>query len=519
MASHTNGHRNLSPKATVITNKGNVLKNKFTVRGTNTEFIKKLCIPKNLRRIQPSNLKIITYVLDTNVLLNAWDSIFKFEEHNVYIVSQVWKELDKSKKGPGDTAYNARHAISHIDKLIAGKSSAELKEGTLLVPPSSMSNGKPHTGKLFLDFSKPVLPTSVDIELSLDEPDDRIIMVCLALKEKGHRVVLVSNDGNCRVKANYAEIEAEEYLGDTSVNLMGEEDLRTGFHYMPADFWNKERGHQEPITDGEITRYNLSHPKLRKINSQEFIVLPDGLKLQVTKKLGTDDVIAETFPNFYRQKISGIKPRNIEQEFALQLLIDERVRAVCVAGLAGSGKNYIALAAAFHLINNLKLYDRIIITRSTIGSDEDIGFLPGDETEKMAPWMGSLHDNLEILANKMNKPGRGSKENLFASLLSKIQMRSLNFMKGRTLNRTLLIVDEAQDLTTKKLKMIATRVGNDSKIVFLGNVAQIDDSYLTEHTCGVSVFIRVFADSTIVGHVTLQRGERSAFATEAEERL
>lgn len=529
MADHTNGHRNLSPKATVNTNRGNILKTKPNGRtGNNISFLIEHHIPKNLRRIQQSKQKIITYVPDTNVLMNAWDSIFKFEEHNVYIVSQVWKELDRNKKGFADTAFNARNTISSIDKLIAGKSLAELKEGILLVPPNNMSNGKPHTGKLFIDFSKPVLPTSVDIELSLDEPDDRIIMVCLALKENGHRVVLVSNDGNCRVKASVAGIEAEEYLGDTSVNLTGEEDLCTGFHNMPENFWSQQNYDLESESVAGIFRYKISHPLLKKVNCNEFIICNKSLKLQVIQKLGPDEIIAETFTNFYHQKISGIIPRNIEQELALQLLTDERVRGVSLAGMAGSGKNFLAIGAALHLCNDLNLYNRIIITRPTIGSDEDIGFLPGDETEKMGPWMGALYDNLEILAQIKNKPIRRNKdsgnylekiENTLTSFKQKIQIKSLNFMKGRTINKTIIIVDETQDLTTKKLKMIATRVGLDSKIIFLGNVAQIDDSYLTEHTCGISVFIRAFTDSKIAGHITLQRGVRSAFATEAEERL
>jgi PhoH-like ATPase len=489
--------------------------------------VAKQSIPIDLRRLQKEKEGAITYVPDTNVIMTSWDCLFKFEEHDVCIVSQVWKELDAHKKGHSSEAWNSRKAIHAIDTLVAGKTPDEIRDGIPLIPPKELMNGKPHNGKLFLDFSKSVVPTEIDIELSLNEPDDRIIMICLALKSQGKRVVLISNDGNCRVKAGVAGIEAEEYLNEVATDIIGEEDLYTGFHYMPHDFWAKQGKDLKPVPDGKIFRYELSHPLFKAVNCNEFLIFPDGLKLMVVNKIDAQHVIAETFTNFHHQKVSGITPLNLEQELALQLLTDERVRGVSLAGLAGSGKNFLAIGAALRLTYDLGLYERIIITRATIGSDEDIGFLPGTEEEKMDPWMGSLHDNLEILIGsdrndeKNVSTGNDSPKNelTLTFLNSRIRVKSLNFMKGRTFNKTILIIDETQDLTTKKLKMIATRVGHDSKIIFLGNVAQIDDNYLTEHTCGMSVFIRAFADSTLTGHITLQQGVRSSFATEAEERL
>jgi PhoH-like ATPase len=506
-----------------------VTKRKSIARKTRKKALpyhKKQRIPTDLRRLVKKKTEKITYVLDTNVILNAWDALFAFEEHTVCLVSRVWQELDKHKKGRSDEAWNARKAIRIIDSLIAGKSPKELRAGIPLTPPAEIKNGKPHNGKLILDFSRPTLPESSDVDLSLDEPDDQIIMICLALKAQGLRVVLISNDGNCRVKATIAGIEAEEYLNLAAPPLTGEEDTHTGFHFMPHNFWEQQGKDLKPEQLGRgIVRYNLEHPLFKQVHQNEFLVFPDGLKLIVTEKLTTNRLVAETFTNFHSHHVWGIEPRNLEQELALQLLMDDRIPCVSIAGLAGSGKTFLAIGTALHQVFELKKFDRIIITRATIGSDEDIGFLPGDEKEKMGPWMGALYDNLEMLISKDGPSENGKKgqhsshEAALMQIMSRINIKSLNFMKGRTFNRTLLIVDETQDLTAKKLKMIATRVGPDSKIVFLGNVAQIDDSYLTEHTCGMSILIRTFADSTLVGHITLQRGERSPFATEAEQRL
>jgi len=479
----------------------------------------KQSIPQNLRRITRDTKSIITYVLDTNVIMSAWDSLFKFEEHEVCLVGQVWQELDNNKKGHSAEAWNVRQAIRAVDRLLVGKTPAEIKNGILLTPPAELINGKPHTGKLFFDFSRPTLTDTTDTCLDISNPDDRIILVCLALKKQGKRVVLVSNDGSCRIKASVVGIDAEEYLSDTTTGIQGEEDLSPGFHIMPNDFWD---GCTDiDVKENGVTTYTLIHKALEKVTCNEFLVIADlGEPLRVLSKPNSCTVIAKTFSHFDQIRDMGFKARNQEQEFAMQLLLDASLPAVSLAGQAGSGKTYVALAAALHLVYTMNLYKRIIFTRSTLGSDEDIGFLPGDEREKMTPWMGALWDNLEALS-KAKTDGYTKKKGADPKLAPEdlVQVKSLNFMKGRSITNTLIIVDETQDLTTKKLKMISTRVGPGSKIIFLGNVAQIDDPYLTEHTCGLSVLIRSLRDSHLIGHVTLQSGERSAFATLAEERL
>ncbi len=521
MSSRDNGTRRPSTNKSVV--------NKSTVKKVSVgNKVKKPSIPINLRHIQTKGDDIIYYVLDTNVILDDWSAIFKFEEHNVVIVSQVWEELDKHKKGRSDEAVNSRRAIKAIDGLILGKTPNEIKAGVILTPPENLTNGKPHTGRLLMDLSKPTLPTEIDIELSLDRPDDRIIMICLKLKSQDKRVVLISNDGNCRVKATVAGIESEEFLNEASTNVIGEEDVHTGFHIITSDIWHKIDNGLVAEHVGNVVRYHMKHKSFSKVQPNEFLIFPDNLKLIVRQKPEATRVVAETFTNFYHDKISNIAPRNIEQELALQLLTDERVRAVSLAGMAGSGKTFLAIAAALHLCYDQNLYDRIILTRPTIGSEEDIGFLPGTEEEKMAPWMGAMYDNLEVLLSRKALSENESAANnnkhkdfdaTIALMSRRIKICSLNFMKGRTFNRTLVIVDEIQDVPRKTLKTIATRMAEDSKLIVLGNVGQIDNSFLSEYTCGMSIFIQTFADADVVGHITLQRGERGRFATLAEERL
>lgn len=473
-------------------------------------------IPAGKRTVQKQAQEIITYVLDTNVIMDAWDSLFAFHEHDVCILSQVWKEMDKHKKGHSDQAWNIRKAIRSIGALTAGKTRKELSAGIQLIPPPEIANGKPHTGKLHFDFTVPKLDESEDINLSLDDPDDRILMVCLALKRSGKHVVLITNDGGFRIKATVVGIEAEEYLSEAITGVVGEEDIVTGAHQMPEGTW-EEFADVKTSQKGSVTEYKFAHPLFKDVHRNEFLVFPDGLVLRVMTKIGHEQIGAVTIPPLSETDTFGVQPRDDLQRFALTLLTDPAVAGVSLAGIAGSGKTYLALAAA---LAQHHLYSRIIVTRSPVGSDEDIGFLPGDEKEKMDPWMQGVYDNLQSLVCKPNSSVSERLEAIKKAMEKHdIQIKALNFMKGRSLENTIVIVDEAQDLTPKTLKMISTRIGAGSKIIFLGNVAQIDNTYVTEYTNGLSVFIRAFADSSISGHITLQSGQRSVFATEAEKRL
>jgi PhoH-like ATPase len=483
-------------------------------RATNKHV--KQSIPTRLRSIEKTGVKVITYVLDTNVIMTAWDALFKFEEHNVYITGQVWAELDKYKKGNSPEAYNVRQAIRYVDDLLKGKTTAEIKAGITLTPPPEHLNGKPHTGKLFFDFSEPKLTTGMNLSLDTTHPDDRIILTCLGLKKPKNQVVLISNDGSCRVKARIVGLEAEEYLSDTVSTVEAEETLSPGFHHMPTDFMNdsvidckSDKGH---------AHYTLKHEALDTVAFNEFLIIPENKPLRVVSRNEDGSVEAESLCFHDQIKEMALKTRNLEQELAVQLLLNTAIPAMSLAGLAGSGKTYLTLAVGLQLMKK-GVYDRIIFTRSMQGSDEEIGFLPGDEAEKMGPWMGALWDNVSTLLGIDAQKPLEQQTPANQKILQQIKVVSLNFMKGRSINKTLIIVDESQDLAPKALKMISTRVGNGSKIVFLGNTAQIDNPNLTQHTCGLSVFIRTLRDEKLTGHVTLQKGERSPFATLAEQRL
>lgn len=475
----------------------------------------KKSIPTRFRRITKSTKGVITYVLDTNVIMTAWDSLFKFEEHNVCIVGQVWEELDKYKKGRSSEAYNVRRAIKAIDALLRATPKEQISKGVLLTPPPELLNGKPHTGKLFIDYSEPTVPEGMDTCLNVNHPDDRIILICLAKQKAGERVVLVSNDASCRVKATIAGLDAEEYLNDTVDIVKGEEDLRPGFHHMSEGFLESALVDCESKSD--CTSYTLKHAALKAVTCNEFLVMPDCEPLRVISSDGAGNAVAETFRFRKEIKEMGIVPKNIEQEFALQLLFDTRVTGVSLAGLAGSGKTFLTLGFGIYAMQFLNLYDRVIFTRSMQDADEPIGFLPGDSNEKVSPWMGALWDNIDSLLKSNNNAEK--RADALAKLRESIKVEPLTFMKGRSFMNTLIIVDETQDLSPKALKMICTRLAEGSKIVFLGNVAQIDNPHLTEYTCGLSVFIRKFLREELAGHVTLQRGVRSPFATLAEELL
>lgn len=482
---------------------------------------KKLSIPAGQRRVQKNSQEITTYVPDANVLMSDWSSLFKFEEHFVCIVSQVWNELDKHKEGRSNKAYNVRKTIRVTDALLAKATKQEILDGIVLTPPAEISNGMKHTGKLVFHYGNPKIPENTDVDLSLDNPDDRIIMACLALQKEGRQVVLVSNDANCRVKALVCGIKSEPFLHDAVSNLPSEEDGTTGFHTMGDDFWEKLGDNFESGKSGKNKRvdwYEFNHAMFKHVYVNQFLVLPNNVRLRVLGKPSPHKVLAESFD--YHDYSRVAVQRNIEQGFGLELMMDIDLPAVSLAGMAGSGKTYLALAAAVELVLERRVYERVIVTRSATHADEDIGFLPGTEEEKMSPWLGGIYDNLESL---MRSEGSTSEENQATlehmMLRMNLQIKSLNFMKGRSFEKTLIIVDEVQDVNPGLLKMIATRLGAGSKIIFLGNVAQIDNHLLTEHTCGMSVLISAFADSTLAGHVTLQQGERSPFATEAEERL
>ncbi|MEJ2592202.1 MAG: PhoH family protein, partial [Candidatus Thiodiazotropha sp.] len=332
------------------------------------------------------------------------------------------------------------------------------------------------------------------------------------------RVVLVSKDINLRIKATVLGIRAEDYSNDQvleDVNL-----LYSGFGKLPDDFWELHTKELESWQEAGHTFYRVSGPDTQDWHPSQCLYMTgeEGFQAIVREKQG-DHVTIELAEDYTNPKhaVWGITARNQEQNFALNMLLDPDLDFVSLLGTAGTGKTLLALAAGLVQTLDLNLYREIIMTRVTVPVGEDIGFLPGTEEEKMTPWMGALMDNLEVLTQtEGGEWGRAATEDL---LRSRIRIHSLNFMRGRTFLNKYIILDEAQNLTPKQMKTLITRAGPGTKIVCLGNVAQIDTPYLTETTSGLTYAVDRFKHWPHSGHITLQRGERSRLADFASDNL
>jgi PhoH-like ATPase len=328
----------------------------------------------------------------------------------------------------------------------------------------------------------------------------------------------VSKDINLRIKASIFGITAEDYENDRALDDFSL--LYAGHSELPEDFWERhsevrswsERGH---------TFYEVRPRKDEDWHPHQFLYLPGDNEIELRVLRVRDGVATLQIVDDYRggsHNVWGITARNREQNFALNALMDPDVDFVTLLGTAGTGKTLLALAAGLAQTMDQQRYREIIMTRATVSVGEDIGFLPGTEEEKMTPWMGALTDNLEVLATPQEGGawGRAATNDLLAS---RIKIRSLNFMRGRTFLNRFVIVDEAQNLTPKQMKTLLTRAGPGSKMICLGNVEQIDTPYLTETTSGLTYAVDRFAAWQHSAHVTLRRGERSRLADYASEML
>ncbi len=466
------------------------------------------------RRSGPSKL----FVLDTNVLMHDPISLFRFEEHDVFLPMIVLEELDGHKKGMTEVARNARQASRSLDTL-ASAQGADLGKGSPL-------NTTGHTdaiGQLF--FQTQALDLSLPLALPQGKADNQILGVVKAL-EKLHAprdVVLVSKDINMRVKARALGLQAEDYQNDKT--LEDGDLLYPGSMALPPDFWLKNGKTVESWQQGTHTFYRISGPIVPSLFMNQFVYFEapgePSLYARVTEIRGKTAVL-RTLKDFNHQKnaVWGVTTRNREQNFAMNLLTDPDVDFVTLAGTAGTGKTLMALAAGLTQVLDDRRYTEIIMTRATVSVGEDIGFLPGTEEEKMGPWMGALDDNLEFLAKgdggNAGEWGRAATNEL---IKSRIKIKSMNFMRGRTFMNKYVIIDEAQNLTPKQMKTLITRAGPGTKIICMGNLAQIDTPYLTEGSSGLTYAVDRFKGWAHGGHITLARGERSRLADFASEAL
>jgi PhoH-like ATPase len=454
------------------------------------------------------------FVLDTNVLMHDPTSLFRFEEHDVFIPMATLEELDSHKKGMSEVSRNARQAARFLDELM-GHAPADIGEGIPLA-----SHGPESSGRLFLQTR--AMEGSLPAHLAAGKADNQIIGVVRTLQEAQHprQVILVSKDINMRIKARALSLAAEDYFND---KVLEDTDLLySGTRELPADFWDTHGRDMESWQQGGLTWYRVRGPLCRELLVNEFVHLDAGgpFEAQVHEVSG-DRAVLRTLRDFTLEKHSvwGITARNREQNFALNLLMDPEVDFVSLLGQAGTGKTLLTLAAGLAQTLDEPRYSEIIVTRVTVPVGEDIGFLPGTEEEKMTPWMGALEDNLEVLEQSDDEAGEWGRAATRDLVRARIKVKSLNFMRGRTFLEKYLIIDEAQNLTPKQMKTLVTRAGPGTKVVCLGNIAQIDTPYLTEGSSGMTYVVDRFKGWAHSGHITLQRGERSRLADHAADVL
>lgn len=459
------------------------------------------------------------FVLDTNVLLHDPSSLFRFEEHDIFLPMVVLEELDNHKKGMTEVARNGRQVSRTLDSLVASQPADGLDKGL----PLNATGQKSATGTLY--FQTQSLDAALPESLPQGKADNQILGVVAALREqhKNREVVLVSKDINMRVKARALGLAAEDYQND---KVLEDGDLLySGALALPADFWTKAGKNVESWQEGAITYYRVSGAIVEQLMINQFVYHEapgePSLYMRVTE-IRDKTAVLKTLRDFGNPKnaVWGVSTRNREQNFAMNLLVNPDVDFVTLTGTAGTGKTLLALAAGLAQVLDERRYTEIIMTRATVSVGEDIGFLPGTEEEKMGPWMGALDDNLEFLAKgdggNAGEWGRAATNEL---IRSRIKIKSMNFMRGRTFMDKFVIIDEAQNLTPKQMKTLITRAGPGTKIVCMGNLAQIDTPYLTEGSSGLTFAVDRFKGWPHSGHITLARGERSRLADFASEVL
>ncbi|HPW07079.1 MAG TPA: PhoH family protein [Burkholderiaceae bacterium] len=466
------------------------------------------------------------FVLDTNVLMHDPMCLFRFEEHDIFLPMIVLEELDGHKKGMTEVARNARQTSRTLDAL-AGANGDDIGTGLLL----DTTGHREAKGKLF--FQTQPLNYTLPTSLPQGKADNQILGVVAALrlqhaalasesKADAREVVLVSKDINMRVKARALGLATDDYQNDKT--LEDGDLLYSGSLALPADFWATHGQTVESWQSGAHTFYRISGPVVPSLLINQFVYFEapgePSLYARVTEIRGKTAVF-KTLKDFNHLKnaVWGVTTRNREQNFAMNLLMDPEVDFVTLTGTAGSGKTLMALAAGLTQVLDDRRYTEIIVTRATVSVGEDIGFLPGTEEEKMGPWMGALDDNMEVLSKTDTSAGEWGRAATSELIRSRIKIKSMNFMRGRTFLTKYVIIDEAQNLTPKQMKTLITRAGPGTKIVCMGNLAQIDTPYLTEGSSGLTFAVDKFKGWPHGGHITLARGERSRLADFASEVL
>ena len=457
------------------------------------------------------------FVLDTNVLLHDPMCLFRFEEHDIFLPMIVLEELDAHKKGMTEVARNARQTSRTLDAL-AGHQGNDIGQGL----PLNVTGHREARGKLF--FQTQLLNYTLPSSLPQGKADNQILGVVDALSKQHapREVVLVSKDINMRVKSRALGLATDDYQNDKTLD--DGDLLYSGAIALPSNFWTTHGKTVESWQQGVYTFYRITGPIVPNLLINQFVYFESpgepSLYARVTEIRGKTAVF-KTLRDFTHLKNSvwGITSRNREQNFAMNVLMDPEIDFVTLTGTAGTGKTLMALASGLTQVLDDRRYTEIIVTRATVSVGEDIGFLPGTEEEKMGPWMGALDDNLEVLGKTDTSAGEWGRAATSELIRSRIKIKSMNFMRGRTFLNKYVIIDEAQNLTPKQMKTLITRAGPGTKIVCMGNLAQIDTPYLTEGSSGLTFAVDKFKGWPHGGHITLARGERSRLADFASEVL
>lgn len=461
------------------------------------------------------------YVLDTNVLMHDPLCVYRFEEHHVYFPMQTVQELDNNKTGHEEKNRNSRQVSRILKDILSSNITVNIHDGI----PLSVTSGGIATGSLFLQTE------DVPAENTAKKADDKILAVVTYLTSKYQgkfRVVLVTKDTNMHIKARMSGLNAQDYLNDMVIE--DTDILYQGIQVLPDDFWDTQSKNLVAAKEGRNSIYVVSGPFVQTLHNNEFVYSNNGTEFdaRVTKKDSHGVTLCTVNDHTHlKNALWGITARNREQNFAINLLLDPDIHFLTLLGQAGTGKTLLTLAAGLVQVLETKLYTDIIITRVTVPIGAEIGFLPGTEEEKMTPWMGALEDNLDVLNMDNTVSEKGEKAYggdwgraaTMDIMRSRIKIKSLNFMRGRTFLNKFLIIDEAQNLTPKQMKTLITRAGPGTKVVCLGNLAQIDTPYLTEGSSGLTYVVDRFRGWKHGGHVTLLRGERSPLADHASKVL
>jgi len=450
------------------------------------------------------------FVLDTNILLHEPFAIYSFQEHDVIIPMTVLEELDRIKDSKRDVARDARVAIRAMENLFHDATPDQISEGI----PLNKDNQASGTLAILADFE---LQETVRA-FADKEGDNRILngVIYLQNKRSPREVVLVTKDINMRLRAKGAGVRfVEDYRTDQLIDDV--QFLTKGFHTYPGDFW-QTIDNVESRNLGGKTFHTIDKAQLEPTFINQYLVDEESEFAARVESIEEESVCLRDIgrERLMHRQAWDIRPKNVYQGMALDALLDPDIDLVILTGAAGSGKTILAMAAALEQNIERSLFDKIIVTRNTPDIGESIGFLPGSEEEKMMPWLAAVTDTLEAL-HKNDHCTEGSLKYICDK--ANIQFKSINFMRGRSIQNAFVLLDECQNLTASQIKTIITRCGEGTKIVCSGNLAQIDSSYLTPVTSGLTYIVERFKNFPGSANIHLNGVVRSRLAEFAEENL